>query len=102
VLYRGKSAYVFAGASKSSRDGRPEADGLFRSVMQTMRDLKPSEAPLAEPFRVRIKQATADTKLDEYAASVPVDKYQKEELLLMNGLYPDRKLKAGQLYKIVE
>ena len=102
VLYRGKSAYIFAGASRSSRGGVPESDGLFQSVAGTLRGLKPAEYPLAEPYRIRIRTATADTRLEDYAAAMPVDKYQKEELLLINGLYPDRKLQPGTLYKVVE
>lgn len=103
VLFRGRSAYLFAGASKSSRGSTPESDGLFRSVAQTMRSLKPAEFPLAEPYRIRIKEATTDNvDLGAYAADIPVEKYQKEELLLMNGLYPDKPIKAGQLYKVVE
>jgi predicted Zn-dependent protease len=103
VLFRGRSGYLFAGASKSSRGSTPEADGLFQSVAQTMRSLKPAEFPLAEPYRIRIKQAAADNvDLATYAADIPVERYQKEELLLMNGLYPDKKIKAGQLYKVVE
>lgn len=102
VLYRGKSAYLFAGASRSSRGGVPESDGLFQSVAETLRTLKPSEYPLAEPYRLSIRTATADTRLEDYAAAMPVEKYQKEELLLINGLYPDRKLSAGDFYKVVE
>ena len=102
VIYRGGSAYLFAGASKSSRGRTPEADGLFRSVAQTLRGLKPAEFPLAEPYRIRVKQAGDNTDLATYAADVPVEKYQKEELLLMNGLYPDKKLQPGMLYKVVE
>jgi predicted Zn-dependent protease len=102
TLFRGNQAYIFAGASRSSRNATPEADGLFRSVAQTMRSLKPSEFPLAEPFRLRVKQANADTRLETYADAVPVERFQKEELLLLNGLYPDRKLATGQFYKVVE
>lgn len=102
VLYRGKSAYLFAGASRSSRGGIPESDGLFLSVAETLRGLKPAEYPLAEPYRLRIRRATAETRLEDYAADMPVEKYQKEELLLINGLYPNRKLASGDFYKVVE
>jgi predicted Zn-dependent protease len=102
VLYRDKSAYLFAGASRSSRGAVPEADGLFLSVAETLRPLKPSEFPLAEPYRLRILTATADTRLEDYADDMPVEKYPREELLLINGLYPDRKLQPGTLYKVVE
>lgn len=102
VLYRGRSAYLFAGASKSSRGGIPEADGLFQSVAETMRSLKPSEYPLAEPYRLRVRTATATDRIDDFAAGVPVERFQKEELMLINGLYPDGRLQSGQLFKVVE
>lgn len=102
VLYRGRSAYLFAGASKSSRGGIPEADGLFQSVAQTMRGLRPSEYPLAEPYRLRVRTATATDRIEDYADSVPVERFQKEELMLINGLYPDGRLRDGQLFKVVE
>lgn len=102
VVYRGNMAYLFAGASRASARGFPEADGLFKSVVETLRGLKPAEFPLAEPFRVRIKTADARTRLEDYAAAVPVERFQKEELLLINGLYPNGTLKPGGLYKVVE
>lgn len=102
VLYRGNSAYLFAGASRASARGVPEADGLFKSVVETLRGLKPAEFPLAEPFRVRIRTADASTRLEDYAAAVPVERFQKEELQLINGLYPNGALKPGSLYKVVE
>ena len=102
VLYRGKSAYIFAGASRASRGGIPESDGLFVSVAQTLRGLKPAEFPLAEPYRIRVRTATGDTRLEDYADNVPVERFQKEELLLINGLYPNRTLRPGDRYKVVE
>ena len=102
TLFKGNQAFIFAGASRSSRNAIPESDGLFMSVSQTLRGLKPSEFPLAEPFRLRVQTATASTRLEDYAANVPVDKYQKEELQLLNGLYPNKPLREGQLYKVVE
>ncbi len=102
VLYRGNSAYLFAGASRASARGVPEADGLFKSVVETLRGLKPAEFPLAEPFRVKIRTAEASTRLEDYAAAVPVERFQKEELQLINGLYPNGALKPGSLYKVVE
>jgi predicted Zn-dependent protease len=102
VLYRGNTAYLFAGASRASSRGVPEADGLFKSVVETLRGLKPTEFPLAEPFRLRIKTADAGTRLEDYAAAVPVERFQKEELQLINGLYPNGVLRPGSLYKVVE
>ena len=102
VLYRDKSAFLIGGASRSSEDGLPLDDGLFLSSIRTIRDLRPAEYPLAEPYRIKVIEATEQTKLDDYAKNVPKEKYQKEELLLLNGLYPKGKLTPGELVKVVE
>ncbi len=102
VLFRGKSAYLFGGASRSGTSGLPADDGLFMSSIQTMRTLKTSEYPLAEPYRIKVVQATDKTKLDDYSKNMPVDRYKKEELQLLNGVYPTGKLEPGQQIKVVE
>ncbi len=71
VLYRGKQAFVFGGASKSAMDGKPEADGLFKSTLSTMRDLKPADFPLAEPYRLKLIKSSPDLRLADYADDVP-------------------------------
>ena len=45
---------------------------------------------------------TEKTKLEDYAKNVPVEKYQKEELMLLNGVYPKGKVEPGQAIKVVE
>jgi len=103
VLYRDKSAYLIGGASRSaSPEGLPADDGLFMSSIQTLRALKPAEYPLAEPYRIHIVQAKADTKYDDFAKNIPHEKYQKEELELLNGDYPGGKIVPGQMLKVVE
>jgi predicted Zn-dependent protease len=102
VLYRGGTAFTYAGASRSSRKGVPEADGLFRSVAETTRELRPAEYVLAEPYRLKILRATAGTRLAEYAEQIPAQKYKREELELINAVYPNKPLPVGEYIKIVE
>jgi len=102
VVYRGGQAFVIGGASRSSQNGAPLDDGLFMSSIETMRDMKPAEYPLAEPYRVKIIQATATTKIEDYAKDMPVEKFRTEELELLNGLYPKREPKAGDFIKVVQ
>jgi len=102
VLYRGSSAFVFAGASRSARNGKPEADGIFQSIAGTMRDLKPAEFPLAEPYRIKAVRATDKTRLADYADDIPAEKYRVEELELINSVYPKKKLPVGEYIKVVE
>ncbi len=102
ALQRGDGFYMFYGASKASKAGVPEADGLIRGVSQTLRGLKPSEFPLAEPYRIKIVKAKDAAELASYANAMPVDRYQKEQLELINGVYPGGNPKPGQLFKVVE
>jgi predicted Zn-dependent protease len=108
VLYRNrpdtldKEAFIFAGASRSAVAGKPEADGVILSVAQTLRTLRPAEFPLAEPYRLRIVKADGKKKLEDFAKNMPVEKYQKEELQLINALYPNKELEPGASFKIVE
>jgi predicted Zn-dependent protease len=102
VLYRGTQAFVFGAASRSSESGAPLDDGVFMSCIATLRDMKPAEYPLAEPYRVKIIQATDKTKIEDYAKDMPVEKFKKEELRLLNGLYPKGEPKAGAFIKVVQ
>jgi predicted Zn-dependent protease len=102
VLYRDKSAYVFGAASRASSMSTPADDGIFMSTIQTVRTLKAAEYPLAQPYRIKVVQVTEKTKLDDYAKDVPVEKYKKEELELLNGIYPRGKITPGQQIKVVE
>jgi predicted Zn-dependent protease len=102
VMYRGQSAFLFAGASRSALDGVPEVDGLIKSTALTLRGLKPSEFPLAEPYRIKVVKATNQTQLSAYAQDMPEDRFKKETLELINAMYPNKEPKSGQLFKIVE
>ncbi len=102
VVYRGQSAFITAGASRSALNGVPEIDGVVMSVAQTLRGLKPSEFPLAEPYRVKVVKATDKTSMADYAAEMPENKFKRETLELINAMYPNKKPAPGQLFKIVE
>jgi len=102
AVYRGQSVFVIAGASRSALNGVPEIDGLVMSVAQTLRGLRPSEFPLAEPYRIKVVKATDKTSLSDYVADMPEDRYKKETLELINAMYPNKKPPPGALFKIVE
>jgi predicted Zn-dependent protease len=102
VLYRDKNAFVIGGASRSISAGAPVDDGVFMSCVETLRGIKPSEFPLAQPYRIKVIQATDKTRIETYSKDVPVEKYKREELELLNGLYPNREPKPGDYLKIVE
>ncbi len=100
VIYHNNLAYIFAGASKAS-SGAPAADPLFMSSIRTFRRLRSNEFQLAEPYKVKIIRADANTRIADLAKASPIKEYPAEMLRLMNNLYPDKEPQAGQLLKIV-
>ncbi len=100
VIYYNNLAYVFAGASKGSGNV-PAADPLFMSTIKTFRRLKNNEFALAEPYKVKVIRADANTRIADLAKASPLKEYPAEMLRLMNNLYPDKEPQAGQLLKIV-
>jgi predicted Zn-dependent protease len=71
-------------------------------VAETTRDLRAAEYALAEPYRLKIVRATEKTRLSEYAENIPAEKYHEQELQLINGVYPNKKLPIGEYIKVVE
>ena len=94
--------FLIGGASRSSANGTPVDDGIFLSSVQTLRHLKPAEYPLAQPYRLKIVTATSTTKLADYVKNVPDEKFRKERLALLNGLYPKGEPRSGELLKVIE
>jgi len=101
VIYYNNLAYVFAGASKAS-SGTPSADALFMSTIKTFRRLRQNEFAAAEPYKIKVIKATADTRIADLAKQSPIEKYPEQTLRLLNDLYPNKEPQPGQLIKIVE
>jgi predicted Zn-dependent protease len=102
AFYRDKLVYVFACASRSSQNDLPADDRVFMSSVQTLRSLKPSEFPLAEPYRIRTIVADANTRMGNLAKNSPLTKFPEQTLRLINDLYPKKEPAPGDPVKIVE
>ena len=102
AVYRDKLVYVFAAASRSSQDAIPAHDRVFLSTFQTLRPLKPSEFPLAEPNRIRLVKAQSGTNIEQLATGSPILKYPVQTLRLINDLYPKKEPEPGQIVKVVD
>jgi predicted Zn-dependent protease len=101
VVYYNNLAYVFRAATRTG-SALSSQDPVFLSSIKTFRRLKDNEFALAEPDRLRIIQAGAQTRIEDLAKSSPIKKFPVERLRLLNDLYPDKEPVAGQKLKIVE
>jgi predicted Zn-dependent protease len=100
VVYYNNLAYVFRGATRVAT-ALPASDPVLLSSIKTFRRLKDNEFPLAEPNRIRIVKADAQTRVEDLARNSPIRKYPVERLRLLNDLYPDKEPIPGQSLKVV-
>jgi predicted Zn-dependent protease len=101
VIFYNNLAYVFAGASRG-QGAAPSADALFMSTVKTFRRLKDNEFALAEPYKIRTIRVGDNTRIEDLAKNIPIQKYPADLLRLMNDLYPNKEPTPGQLLKIVQ
>ena len=101
IIYYANLMWVFKGASRSGTEA-PSGDPFFLSTANTFRRMRANEFALAEPYRLRILQATNGTTMEELAAESPIKKYAVQQLRLFNKLYPDGEPKAGEYVKTVK
>ncbi len=101
VLYYNNLAYIFQGAPRQAA-GFSSFEPVFFSSVKTFRRLRDNEFTAAEPDRIRLIQAGANTRIAQLAQKSAIKKYPVEELRLLNDLYPDKEPTPGQKLKIVE
>ncbi|MBA3563888.1 MAG: M48 family metalloprotease [Gammaproteobacteria bacterium] len=100
VIFYDNQAYVIAGASKQG--GGTIADAAMLDTIRSFRALGPDELELAEPKRIDIVEVEPGMTISSLAADSPVPNYPEEQLRLLNGLYPDGELQAGELIKTIQ
>ncbi len=102
AVYKDKLVYIFACASRSSQNSIPQHDRIFISTVQTLRSLKPSEFPLAEPYRIHVVAAPQGATMTQMAQGSPIQKDPVQVLRLLNDLYPSKDPAPGKPVKIVD
>jgi len=100
VVYYGNLMWIFKGASRAGTTA-PSGDPFFLSAANTFRRMRGNEFQLAEPYRLRIVRATESTTIESLAKDAQIEKYQVQQLRLINDLYPDSEPKPGDLIKTV-
>ena len=102
ALSRQERVPVRAARAAPARNGVPADDGLFMSSLQTLRDLKPSEYPLAQPYRIKIVRPPTH-QARGLRKNVPVEKYQEgRAAAAQRRCTRTRQVSPGQYIKVVE
>lgn len=100
VLMRDKTAWVFAGTAKDTRNPYRYDRQIIASA-KTFRAMNAQDARLASGNRVHIIRAGSNTRYRDLAAGTPIDRHAEEQLRLLNDQYPKGEPRSGQLLKTV-
>ena len=101
VVFRDKQVYQFLAAAKNPNLLK-KYDKNFLSTIDSLRALKNSERPLAEPRRIKVITVKKGDTFASLAKGSPLTSHAEEQLRLLNGLYPDGEPTPGQPFKIIE
>ncbi len=101
VIYFEQSAYIIAGTSKvASNLGK--YDQTFLDTAKSFHRLTKNEEVLAKPLRVKVVQATDETRFSDLAKQSPLETHAESQLRLLNAIYPNGEPHKGDLLKVIE
>lgn len=102
VVFKDKQIFRFSGSVKNNYKGAKNYDNYFLSIINSFRGLKDNETKLTKALRIKVyKVQSKDTYLS-LAKESPIPFDPEKKLRLLNGDYPNQKLKVGRFIKLVE
>lgn len=96
-----RRGYLFVGTGRNDLS-KLAADQEFIATIFSFDKIKADEQSLANPPRLKVVTAEADTSIEMLARQSALPEYQHQLIRLMNGLYPDLEPTPGQLIKTVD
>ncbi len=91
----GSTAYHFITLTRSGRGAGP-----FVPLVESVRRMTPAESSATKPLKVRVVRVKAGDTPQSLARQMGTDN-QLDRFLVLNGLDPDAKLKAGDRVKLI-
>ena len=102
VIFKDDQAYQFLGYSKNNYSNISKFDTEFLNIINSFRNLKAEEQVLSKPLRLKIYKVNEGDSYESLASNSSINTNAEDQLRLINGDYPDKKLEEGRLIKIVQ
>jgi predicted Zn-dependent protease len=100
VIYHQHRAFILAGMTRGGSLGG--YDSAFLQTAHSFRPLTSAEQAYAlRTNHVELVQANAGTSFKELAAQAPLEKFPEDQIRLLNAMYPQGKIRPGELIKTV-
>lgn len=100
VIYFNNQAYILLGVTKDPKT-MSHYDAAFMATANSFHRMTDEEHALATPLRLKIVKSTPKVNFNSLAKQSPLEKYQEEQLRLLNGLYPQGKANSKSLLKTI-
>ncbi len=100
VIYLNNQACVLFGTTKDPK-AMSHYDAVFMETARSFHRMTDDERALATPLRLKIVKSAKTINFKELAMESPLEKYQEEQLRLLNNLYPKGKASSKSLLKVI-
>ena len=102
IVFKDKQIFTFYGSSLISGLNISDFDEGFQIIINSFRGLHEREKKLAEPLRLKLYKVKKGDTYSSLAKRSSISYDPEAKLRLLNGDYPEGKLKTGNLIKVVE
>ena len=102
VIFKGDKVYRFIGSLEDRESDINQYDSRFLRIINSFRELTKEEQDLSKPLRIKTYLVKNGDSYESLAKDSSININAEDQLRLMNGDYPDKKLKIGRMIKIVK
>jgi len=102
VIFKNDQVFQFIGYTKDQKFDLSSYDGQFLQIMQSLRSLEKDETLLSKPLRLTSYKVVKGDTYKVLASKSSININAEDQLRLINGDYPDKKLEIGRIIKIVK
>ena len=102
VIFKNDQVFQFIGYTKDQKFDLSSYDGQFLQIMKSLRSLEKDEKLLSKPLRLTSYKVVRGDTYKVLASKSSININAEDQLRLINGDYPDKKLEIGRIIKIVK
>ena len=100
--FRVYKIFRFSGSGFFDNKEIQKYDNYFLDIINSFRGLKENEKRLTKPLRIKVYKVKPKDSYKSLAKNSPIPFDPEKKLRLLNGDYPDKKILAARLIKLVE
>ena len=102
VIFKGDKVYRFIGSLEDRESDINQYDSRFLRIINSFRKLTKEEQDFSKPLRIRTYLVKNGDSYESLAKDSSININAEDQLRLLNGDYPDKKLNIGRIIKIVK